>query len=111
MVIRVTLNQTGTTWRVKLVNCISSQVFDIDDVNDTVSIIFTKTDGTTFSKDADLVEDTENLGEFFIEYRNLGSEISILDLLGHWTYQGAGPLFDDGSDFRTSERTVFWVVP
>lgn len=75
-----------------------------------VSIVFTKPDGTKFSKDATLEVDTENPLEFFIQYRNIPTEESIFDLLGHWTYQGAGILTDD-SNFTTSERTVFWVVP
>lgn len=108
MVITFTLNQLGTTWKVKLINCLSSQVVSTANI-DTVSIIFTKPDGTIFSKDAELVPDTENAGEFFIQYRNIPPEESILDLIGSWTYQGAGVLIDD-SNFRTSERVIFWVT-
>jgi len=108
LAIRVTLDQLGTTWKVKLINCISSQVVSVDNIS-SVSILFTKTDGTKFSKTATLEADPENAGEFFIQYRNIPPEISILDLLGDWTYQGAGILID-GSNFRTSERKIFWVV-
>lgn len=107
-----TLDQTGTTWKVKLINCVSGSVVTTTNI-DTVSIVFTRSNGSTFSKDADLVEDTQNEGTFFIEYRNLGSEESIFngdDDLGLWTYAGGGVLIDD-STFRTSEKTIFWVVP
>jgi len=94
---------------VKLINCISSQVVTTANIA-SQTIEFTKPNGTKFSKDATLVEDLpDNPGEFFIQYRNIPPEISILDLIGDWTYQGAGILID-GSNFRTSERTVFWVV-
>ena len=103
-----TLNQLGGTFKVKLINCLSSQVVSTANI-ESVSIVFTKTDGTVFSKDAELVADTEKPGEFFIQYRNIPPEESILDLIGLWTYQGAGILID-GSNFRTSERKIMWVV-
>ena len=109
MALEYTVDQTGTTWEVKLTNCESGAVFETSDI-DTVSIVFTKENGSTFSKDATLEADTENPGEFFIQYRNLGSEESILDLIGVWTYAGGGVLID-GSTFRTSEKQIFWVVP
>ena len=108
MAIRFTLDQLGGTFKVKLINCISSEVVTTTNIA-SQSIVFTKSDGTKFSKDATLEEDTENPGEFFIQYRNIPPEISILDLIGHWTYQGAGILID-GSNFRTSERKIMWVV-
>ncbi len=104
-----TLNQLGTTWKVKLINCISDQVVTTANIA-TQSIVFTKNNGIKFSKVAELVADPENVGEFFIQYRNIPPEDSILDLLGDWTYQGAGVLID-GSNFRTSERRIFWVEP
>lgn len=106
---KFTLNQLGATWKVKLIDCISDQVVSTTNI-DTVSIEFTKYNGAKFSKPALLVEDVpDNPGEFFIQYRNIPPEESILDLLGSWTYQGAGILID-GSNFRTSERRIFWVV-
>jgi hypothetical protein len=108
LAIIVTLDQLGTTWKVKLIDCISDQVVTTTNIA-SQSIEFTKSDGTKISKPATLEEDTENSGEFFIQYRNIPPEESILDLIGSWTYQGAGILID-GSNFRTSERTVFWVV-
>lgn len=76
---------------------------------DTVSIVFTKPNGVKFEKTATLEDDPENPTEKFIQYRNIPPTESILDLIGNWTYQGAGVLID-GSNFRTSERTIFWVV-
>ena len=104
-----TLDQLGTTWKVKLINCLSDQVVTTTNIS-TVSILFTKSNGAKFSRDAELVADPENVGEFFIQYRNIPPEESILDLIGHWTYQGAGVLID-GSNFRTSERKIIWVEP
>lgn len=107
---RFTLDQLGTTWKVKLIDCISDQVVSTANI-DTVSIEFTKNDGVKISKDATLEEDLpDNPGEFFIQYRNIPPEVSILDLLGDWTYQGAGVLID-GSNFKTSERRIIWVDP
>jgi len=105
-----TLNQLGTTWKVKLINCISDQVVTTANI-DTQSIVFTKPNGIKIEKVATLEEDLpDNPGEFFIQYRNIPPEESILDLLGDWTYQGAGVLID-GSNFRTSERKIIWVEP
>jgi len=110
MATKFTLDQLTTTWEVKLIDCISDAAFDVSSI-DTVSIVFTKNNGVKISKDAELVEDLpDNPGEFFIQYRNIPPEESILDLLGDWTYQGAGVLID-GSNFKTSERTIFWVDP
>ena len=99
-----TLNQLGVTFSVKLFDCESDSEFSTANI-DTVSIVFTKSDGTQFSKNGALVEDGSNPGTFFIEYRNLPPEESILDLLKNWTYQGAGVLID-GSNFKTSERKI-----
>lgn len=109
MAIEFTLNQLGSIFKVKLINCISSQVVTTANIA-SVSIEFTKPNGLKFSKTATLEADIDNPGEFFIQYRNIPSETSILDLLEDWTYQGAGILID-GSNFKTSERTIFWVVP
>ena len=104
-----TLGQLTVSYEVKLINCISDTPFDVSDIA-TVSIEFTKYDGTKFSKPATLVDDTENPPDKLIQYRNVPNETSILDLLGSWTYQGAGVL-NDGGNFKTSERKIFWVVP
>lgn len=98
----------GIIFRVKLIDCIASIPFDIDQIIDQ-SIEFTRPDGSKFSKTATLLSDVDNPGTFFLQYRNIFPEESILDLIGSWTYQGAG-ILSDSSDFRTSERTIFWVV-
>ena len=108
MAVIVTLNQLGLSFKVKLTNCISNQVVTTGNIT-SQTIDFTKTDGTKFSKAATLEPDVANPGEFFIQYRNIPPESSILDLIGEWTYQGGGTL-NDGSNFRTSERKIFWVV-
>jgi len=108
MAVSFTLDQLGVIFQVKLTNCISNQVVTTDNIA-SQTIDFTKTDGTKFSKTATLVADPQNPTEFFIQYRNIPPESSILDLLGDWTYQGAG-ILTDGSNFRTSERKIFWVV-
>ena len=106
MATRFTLNQLSTTWEVKLINCVSGTPFDPNKIS-TVSIVFTKSDGTKFSKAGTLEDDN---GGKKIQYRNIPSQISILDLLGSWSYAGAGVL-TDGGNFRTSEIKIFWVVP
>ncbi len=84
---KFTLDQLGTTWKVKLIDCISDQVVTTANIA-SVSIVFTKSNGVKFSKTATLVEDLpDNPGEFFIQYRNIPLEESILDLIGSWTYQ------------------------
>lgn len=108
MVTNFTLGQLTTTWEVKLINCISDTPFNVDNI-DTVAIAFKKSDGTKFSKDGDLIVDPENPTEKLIQYRNIPPEISILDLLGNWSYSGAGVL-NDGGNFRTSQKKIFWVV-
>lgn len=109
MATRFTLDQLTTTWEVKLINCVSDTPFDVSDI-DTVSIVFTKPNGIIFSKDATLITDPQSPTEKLIQYRNIPPESSILDLIGSWTYAGAGVL-NDGGNFRTSEKKVFWVVP
>lgn len=104
-----TLNQLGTTWKAKVTNCISNQPVTTTNIA-SQSIVFTKPNGVKIVKEATLEDDPENIGEKFIQYRNIPPEISILDLIGHWTYQGAGVLID-GSNFRTSERKIFWAAP
>ncbi len=87
----------------------ASVVYDTNSIS-TVTIEFTKPDGTTLSKDATLITDPDNTGEFLIQYRNIPPETSILDLSGQWEYAGGAILDDGGSNFTTSETTVFWVV-
>ena len=76
---------------------------------DTVTIEFTKPDGSKLSKDADLITDPDDPTQKLIQYRNIPPEASILDLRGEWEY-GGGAVLVDGSNFETSERTVFWVI-
>lgn len=103
-----TLGQLTTLWEVKLINCISNTPFDVSQIS-SVSIVFTKYDGTVFSKAATLVTDPQVPADKLIQYRNIPPETSILDLIGDWTYAGSGVLTDGGT-FRTSEKKVFWVV-
>lgn len=103
-----TEDQLTVTYEVKLFSCATDTVFDTDDI-DEVFIVFTKPDGTKLTKDADLVEDTENPGTFFIQYRNIPPDDSILDDTGGWSYAGAGDLID-GGHFVTSEKQRFWVI-
>jgi len=104
-----TLDQLGTLFKVKLTNCISNQVVTTANIA-SQSILFTKPDGIKFTKAATLEDDLDNPPEKFIQYRNIPPEDSIFDLIGDWTYQGAGVLID-GSNFRTSERKIIWVEP
>ena len=109
MALEFTLGQLTTTWEVKLTDCVSDEVRDTADI-DTVSIVFTKHDGTKFTKTATLITDPDAPTEKLIQYRNIPPESSILDLIGDWSYAGSVVLIDTGS-FRTSEKRVFWVVP
>lgn len=76
---------------------------------DTVTIEFTKPDGSKLSKDADLITDPDDPTQKLIQYRNIPPEASILDLRGEWEY-GGGAVLVDTSNFETTERTVFWVI-
>lgn len=109
MATKFTLGQLTTTWEVKLTDCISDTAFDTSQI-DTVSIVFTKNNGIVFTKDATLITDPENPTEKLIQYRNIPPELSILDLIGNWSYAGAGVLIN-GGNFRSSEKKIFWVVP
>ena len=108
MALIFTQDQLTVTYEVKLINCSSNTPFNTSDIA-TVSVVFTKPDGTKLVKAATLVVDTQNPGQFFIQYRNIPPETSILDLLGGWSYAGAGTLIDGGS-FVTNEKQIFWVV-
>lgn len=109
MALELTLNQLSVIFKVKLIDCISDVPFLLTDIA-TVAIVFVRTDGTTFSKVGTLEDDPENAEQKFIQYRNIPPETSILDMIGSWTYQGAGTL-NNGGEFKTSERAIMWVVP
>lgn len=109
MALTFSLDQNGVLFRVKLIDCISDTPFDTDDV-DTVSIIFYKHNGESFSKVAELKEDDTTAGEFYITYQNTFPEESILDLRGQWEYSGAAVLKTTSDNLQTSQRQVFWVV-
>lgn len=101
------LDQQDGQWRVKLEDCQTDTIFNLSDVNE-VFITFYKPDGIKFVKDAELIEDTDNEGEFFITYTNSAPEISILDLIGFWQYQGSFTLIDTAF-VATSQRANFRV--
>ena len=105
---RYSLDQLGVLFQVKLIDCLSDTPFDVSDVS-AVSIVFYKPDGTRFEKPATLVEDPDNLSEFFIQYHNTTPEDSILDLRGAWEYAGAAVL-STSDNLQTSQRKVFWVT-
>lgn len=109
MATQFTLDQLGIIFRVKLTDCISSTPVTTANIS-SQSIEFTRPDGSKFSKPATLLADVANPGEFFLQYRNIPPESSILNQIRDWTYQGAG-ILTDGSNFKTSERKIFWVVP
>lgn len=102
MAVIFTQDQTGVIYEVKLFDCESNTEFDVDDI-ESQSIVFTKPDGTKLIKSASL---TAGL----VTYRNTGSEESILDLLGRWSYAGAAVLINEGGTFVTNEKKSFWVI-
>lgn len=109
MAIEFSLGQRGTTWRVKLTDCITELPFDISDVA-SQSIVFYDPNGNSFSKAGTLEEDLpDNPGTYYIVYHNTDPEESILTILDEWEYAGAAVLTTT-DNLQTSEREVFWVV-
>lgn len=105
----IRLNNNGSVFRAKIIDCQADQPFNLDDVIDQF-IVFYKEDKTTFEKQGDLVEDLpDNPGEFFIEYVNSIPEASILDLIGSWAYTGKVKL-NTNDLAEASTRLPFWVV-
>lgn len=106
MAVLFSLDQEGATWQVKVVNCISGTVFNVNDILNQ-KIVFYKPDGTRFEKDAVLVVDTQNPTESFIQYQNT-NEPSILDLIGSWQFTGEIELLTTDT-VQLSQRAQFWV--
>ncbi len=107
MTIIFSKDQGGVEFRVKLVDCITDDSFDIDDIDEQF-IIFYKPDGTRFSKDAILTPNVDNPQDTDIQYINTSPEASILDLIGKWEYSAEALLFSEDR-FESQERSVFWV--
>lgn len=101
-------NQMGVQFNVRLIDCITGAVFDIDDVMDQ-AIIFYKPDGIRLFKAGILVPDPENPTQnTIIQYTNSSPEESILDLVGKWEFSGEAVMMN-GDMFESQERQVFWV--
>lgn len=107
MATKFAVNFLGARFRVKLIDCVTQADADVSDVVDQW-IVFYRTDGTNFIKQATLVEDPVSSGVFFIEYTNTTPEASILDQIGDWEYAGRVEL-SNGDTFDSAERFVFWV--
>lgn len=105
---RFALNFFGLEWRVKLVDCVNDENFDVSTV-DSAKIIFYKPDGIRLEKTARLVEDPAASGIFYITYANTAPETtSILNLVGRYEFSGMVILTNLDS-FQSSERSIFWV--
>lgn len=106
------LDHLGAKFQVKLTDCVDNSNLDVSSVTEQF-IIFTKPDGTKIEKVATLVEEPAASGNFFITYIN-GNEgtpsetVSILDLIGNWSYSGKVKLSNNDS-FSTSQQFIFWV--
>jgi len=104
----IALDNQGSVFQAKIIDCQADTIFDLTDVVDQF-IVFYKTDGTRFEKQGILVEDLpDNPGQFFIQYENTAAD-SILDLIGKWEYTGKVQL-SDGDFAEASTRLPFWVV-
>lgn len=105
----IKLDNNGSRFLAKIIDCQEVEPFDLTDVVDQF-IVFYKYDGTRFEKQGTLVEDLpDNPGEFFIQYINDLPEESILDQRGNWTYTGKVQL-NTNDLAEASTRIVFWVV-
>ncbi len=107
MVVTFSLDQEAVKFRIKVTDCVDATAFDVASVDSQI-MKFYKPDGTVLEKTAVLVEDTVNVGEFYVQYTNSASD-SILDLTGEWEY-AAQLTFTSGDKSRTSEKQVAWVV-
>ena len=101
------LDQEGVKIKVKVLDCITDTAFEDADIVDQF-IVFYKPDGIKFEKQAELVVDTENPTESFVQYHNTTPEESIFDLIGPWEYAGKIELVTTDVA-QTSQRKVFWV--
>jgi len=105
MVIIFSLDQEDIKIQIKVIDCVTDIPFGVLDIIDQ-KIIFYKPNGLRLDKQASLVEDTENLGEFFVQFQ--GEIPSFLDLIGSWEYAAEIQLFNNAIT-QTSQRVVFWV--
>jgi len=105
MAIIFTLGQEEIKIQVKVTDCVTDTPFDVSDIIDQ-KIIFYRL-GIRQDKQADLVEDTENPGEFFVQFQ--GDMPSFLDVRGSWEYAAEIKL-DNNAIVQTSQRVVFWVT-
>ena len=101
------LNQQAVKIQIKVKDCVSDTTFSLSDVI-SQKIIFYKSDGSSIEKDAILVADTENAGEFFVQYIITGAD-TILNLRGLLQYTAILTLVG-GSVAQLSQRRVAWVV-
>lgn len=108
MGVRIALNSLPVTFRVKLVDCLTGSNLDITSVIDQF-IVFYREDGTSFEKQAALVEDPPASSIFFLEYINIFPETAILDGVGKWEYQGKVEVANNDAA-KTSQRFVLWVT-
>lgn len=105
----IKLNNNGSRFLIKLIDCQIDQPFNLDNVVDQF-IVFTRYDGTIFEKQGTLVEDLpDNPGQFNIQYVNDLPEVSILDQIGNWSFTGKVEL-DTGDLAQASTTVIFWVV-
>jgi len=105
MAIIFTLGQEEIKIQIKITDCVTDIPFDVSDIIDQ-KIIFYKPNGLRLDKQASLVEDTENPGEFFVQFQ--GEIPSFLDLVGSWQYAAEIKLVNNAK-VQTSQRVVFWV--
>jgi len=100
------LGQEEIRVQVKVTDCISGDPFDVSDIIDQ-KIIFYKPNGLRLVKQADLVVDTENPGEFFIQFQ--GEIPSFLDdKTSNWEYSAEIQLVNNAIA-ETTQRTIIWV--
>ena len=93
---------------VKMTDCTGGDVPPKSSVAES-KMVFKKPRGGIFEKDATLVDDVDNPGEYFVVYQNLPADGSIFDETdGHWEYWAKIKLIGD-STFQTSQRRIIWV--
>jgi len=107
MVVTYSIDQQAVKIKIKATDCTDDTAFDVSDVA-SQKIIFYKPDGTEIEKDAIMVEDTANSGEFFIQYTILSTD-TILNLAGELEYT-AQITFTSGDIATLSQNRVAWVV-
>jgi len=105
MAIIFSLDQEDIKIQVKVTDCVTGVSFNVSDIIDQ-KIIFYKPDGLRLNKQATLIADTENPGEFFVQFQ--GEIPSFLDLIGLWQYAAEIQLVSNAI-VQTSQRVIFWV--